>query len=248
MKGVILAGGRGTRLHPLTRVINKHLLPVGQLPMIIHSINKLREAGIDRICIVTGKNSAGQFAELLGSGSEWGVALHYCIQDEAGGIAQALGLVESFIQPGEPFVVLLGDNLFEDQLAPYVDSFDGSGGTATVFLKEVHDPTRYGVPWLMDGRIASIEEKPAKPQSRYSVTGIYLYGDSVFDVIRSIHPSQRGELEITDVNNVYARQGKLTHHILKGWWIDAGTFESLGLANRLIADGGKGKETKGVRP
>lgn len=235
MKGIILAGGRGTRLNPLTRVINKHLLPVGQLPMIIHSVNKLKKAGIDQICIVTGKNSAGAFAELLGSGAEWGVSLHYCIQDEAGGIAQALGLVEDFIRPGESLAVLLGDNLFEDDLGPYLDGFDGSLGGATVFLKEVRDPSRYGVPRMSGGIILGIEEKPARPQSNYCVTGIYLYGDSVFDIIRSIHPSRRGELEITDVNNVYAGRGKLTHHVLKGWWIDAGTFPSLSLANRLLA-------------
>jgi glucose-1-phosphate thymidylyltransferase len=237
VKGVILAGGRGTRLNPLTRVINKHLLPVGQLPMILHSVNKLKEAGITQICIVTGKSSAGQFAELLGSGEDWGVSLHYRIQDDAGGIAQALGLVEDFIRPGETFAVLLGDNLFEDGLEPYLQAFDGTSGGASVLLKEVEDPKRYGVPFMQDGRISYIEEKPQDPKSSYCVTGIYLYGESVFDIIRTIHPSRRGELEITDVNNAYALQGQLSYHILSGWWIDAGTFQSLALANRLLASG-----------
>ncbi len=241
MKGVILAGGKGTRLYPLTRVINKHLLPVGHLPMVIHGINKLKEAGITSICIVTGKGSAGQFAELLGSGSEWGVALHYCIQDDAGGIAQALGLVESFVRPGESFVVILGDNLFEASLTPFIHAFRGKAGQAAVLLKEVEDPRRYGVPHLTDGRISRIEEKPEHPPSRYSVTGIYFYDDAVFEIIRSIHPSKRGELEITDVNNVYAAQGKLSHHILDGWWMDAGTFESLAAVNGLVkSTGGAG--------
>lgn len=238
MKGVILAGGKGTRLYPLTRVINKHLLPVGQLPMIMHGINKLKEAGITSICIVTGKGSAGQFAELLGSGSEWGVALHYCIQDDAGGIAQALGLVESFVRPGESFVVILGDNLFEASLSPFIRAFRGKVGQAAVLLKEVEDPRRYGVPHLTNGRISRIEEKPEHPPSQYSVTGIYFYDDTVFEIIRSIHPSKRGELEITDVNNVYAERGKLFHHILEGWWMDAGTFESLAAVNGLVTGTG----------
>jgi glucose-1-phosphate thymidylyltransferase len=202
--------------------------------MIVHGVNKLKEAGITEICIVTGKHSAGQFAQLLGSGVEWGVSLHYRIQDEAGGIAQALGLVEDFIRPGELLAVLLGDNLFEDSLTPYLAQFDGTQGGATVLLKEVEDPSRYGVPHLSDNKIDYIEEKPETPPSNYSVTGIYLYSDSVFDIIRTIHPSRRGELEITDVNNVYAALGKLSYHILKGWWIDAGTFQSLSLANRLL--------------
>ncbi len=238
MKGVILAGGKGTRLYPLTRVINKHLLPVGQLPMIMHGINKLKEAGITSICIVTGKGSAGQFAELLGSGSEWGVALHYCIQDDAGGIAQALGLVESFVRPGESFVVILGDNLFEASLSPFIRAFRGKSGQAAVLLKEVEDPRRYGVPHLTNGRISRIEEKPEHPPSQYSVTGIYFYDDAVFEIIRSIHPSKRGELEITDVNNVYAARGTLSHHILEGWWMDAGTFESLAAVNGLVTSTG----------
>lgn len=240
MKGVILAGGRGTRLSPLTQVINKHLLPVGQLPMIIHSINKLKEAGITQICVVTGKHSAGQFAELLGSGADWGVSLHYCLQDQAGGIAQALGLVENFIRPGEPLIVLLGDNLFEAPLEPYIRGFDAASGGAAVLLKEVEDPRRYGVPHMRKGRISSIVEKPEHPPSSFCVTGVYLYSSSVFDIIRTIHPSRRGELEITDVNNVYARAGKLSHYILEGWWIDAGTFSSLALANRLLAAPGSG--------
>lgn len=245
MKGVILAGGKGTRLNPLTLAVNKHLLPVGELPMILHGVLKLKEAGITQICIVTGKNSAGPFAELLGSGADWGVTLHYCIQDAAGGIAQALGLVEEFIRPGEAFVVLLGDNLFEDSLRPFISRFDPKSEGASVMLKEVEDPRRYGVPRLENGRIVHIEEKPEHPGSNFCVTGIYLYSSSVFGVIRTIRPSGRGELEITDVNNVYARRKKLDHSMMKGWWIDAGTFPSLALANRLASPGGASGQGEG---
>lgn len=240
MKGVILAGGVGTRLYPLTQIVNKHLLPVGKHPMIHYAIAKLGEAGIRDVLLVIGKQSAGHYIEYLGGGAGWGVHLTYKVQDEAGGIAQALALAESFIPPGEKFVMMLGDNLFEQSLAPYVQSFvQERPGIAKVLLKEVADPHRYGVPQLRSGVIARIDEKPSEPASNYCVTGIYMYDTSVFDLIRSISPSARGELEITDVNNRYAAQGKLIYEVLGGWWIDAGTFESLHEASGLCLATGR---------
>ncbi|SDN59224.1 glucose-1-phosphate thymidylyltransferase [Paenibacillus sp. yr247] len=238
MKGVILAGGTGTRLWPLTKLINKHLLPVGKYPMIYYAIEKLRAAGIVDILLVMSKQSASLFTGFLGSGKEWGVKLTYKIQEEAGGIAEALELAESFVHPGEKLLVLLGDNLFEDSLVVNVKEFELQPEGAKVFLKEVDDPGRYGVP-VMDGAVIKrIEEKPEHPQSSYCVTGIYMYDSSVFDKIKVIGPSKRGELEITDVNNLYADKGALTHHILAGWWIDAGTFPSWYEAtNKLRGDG-----------
>ncbi|MEG6589479.1 sugar phosphate nucleotidyltransferase [Paenibacillus barengoltzii] len=231
MKGVILAGGTGTRLYPLTRLINKHLLPVGNYPMVCYGIERLRQAGITDILIVIGKQSAGLYADFLGSGENFGVNLTYRIQESAGGIAEALELAEGFIPPGSKFVVLLGDNLFLDDLTPYVERFKQQPlGSARVMLKPVDDPRRYGVPVFAEDapkHIAYIEEKPKKPKSKYSVTGIYMYDDSVFGIIRSIERSARGELEITDVNNRYARDGKLEFDVLQLWWGDAGTFESL---------------------
>jgi glucose-1-phosphate thymidylyltransferase len=237
MKGVILAGGSGTRLFPLTKMMNKHLLPVGKNPMICYGLDKLRRAGIEDILIVMGKQSAGLYTHFLGNGSEWGVRLTYKIQEEAGGIAQALALSEGFIQSGEKFVVLLGDNLFEDDISPYVQAFDNQSKGAKVLLKEVEDPRRYGVPILEGEKIAAIEEKPEKPMSNYCVTGIYMYDSTVFDLIGRIKPSGRGELEITDVNNIYASEGHLSYHILSGWWTDAGTFQSLHEAGTLLLDG-----------
>lgn len=227
MKGVILAGGTGTRLYPLTKIINKHLLPVGKIPMICHGVQKLRNAGIEEILLVISKQSAGLYTELLGGGKEWGVRITYKIQEEAGGIAQALSLVEPFMKPDEKFVVLLGDNLFEDPLTTYVRSFHEQTEGARVLLKKVHDPKRYGVPILEKEKILTIEEKPAEPKSDFCVTGIYMYDTAVFDKIRTIKPSGRGELEITDVNNVYASEGQLAYDVLDGWWTDAGTFQSL---------------------
>ncbi|MFC7678024.1 sugar phosphate nucleotidyltransferase [Paenibacillus sp. GCM10028914] len=227
MKGVILAGGTGTRLYPLTKMINKHLLPVGRAPMICHGVEKLRNAGIEEIILVISKQSAGLYTELFGGGKEWGVRLTYKIQEEAGGIAQALSLAEPNMKRDEKFVVLLGDNLFEDSLTPYVQSFQNQGQGARVLLKKVHDPKRYGVPILEENKILRIEEKPAEPKSNYCVTGIYMYDTTVFNKIRTIKPSGRGELEITDVNNVYASEGQLAYDILDGWWTDAGTFQSL---------------------
>jgi len=230
MKGVILAGGTGTRLYPLTRLVNKHLLPVGRYPMVCYGIERLRQAGITDILMVIGKQSAGLYADFFGSGENYGVKLNFRIQESAGGIAEALELAEGFIAPGEKFVVLLGDNLFLDDLTPYVEKFKQQHIGARVLLKPVDDPRRYGVPVFdpnQPGLISYIEEKPKHPKSRYSVTGIYMYDYMVFSMIKGITRSARGELEITDVNNRYAEQGKLEYDILKLWWGDAGTPESL---------------------
>ncbi len=238
MKGVVLAGGTGTRLYPLTRLINKHLLPVGKYPMILYGLERLRQAGITDILMVIGKQSAGLYTDFLGSGKEFGVHLTYRIQEEAGGIAEALELARGFVAEGERFVVLLGDNLFMDDLKPFVNGFVRQPeGTAKVLLKQVKDARRYGVPVFDEKNkelIAKIEEKPAQPKSSYCVTGIYMYDTAVFDIISQIHPSERGELEITDVNNVYAAEGKLEYDILQKWWSDAGTFESLQEAGRRM--------------
>ncbi|GIP24104.1 sugar phosphate nucleotidyltransferase [Paenibacillus sp. J22TS3] len=238
MKGVILAGGTGTRLHPLTRLINKHLLPVGKQPMVSYAIERLRQAGITDILIVIGKQSAGLYTDYLGGGEALGVSLTYKIQENAGGIAEALELAKNYIAPGERFVVLLGDNLFLDDLGPYVSEFmKQPSGSARVLLKPVDDPRRYGVPVFDEKNnalIAYIEEKPEQPKSEYCVTGIYMYDDEVFDIIGGITPSSRGELEITDVNNVYASQGRLEYNVLQKWWGDAGTFESLEEAHQQM--------------
>ncbi|RCX19765.1 glucose-1-phosphate thymidylyltransferase [Fontibacillus phaseoli] len=231
MKGVILAGGTGTRLYPLTRLINKHLLPVGNHPMVCYGIERLRQAGITDILMVVGKQSAGLYTNFLGSGENYGVKLTYRVQESAGGIAEALELAGGFIGPGEKFVVLLGDNLFLDDLTPFVKKFkQQEPGSARVLLKPVKDPRRYGVPVFHHDNpdlIEYIEEKPQNPKSHFSVTGIYMYDDSVFGIIRGISRSARGELEITDVNNRYARDRKLEYDVLQLWWGDAGTFESL---------------------
>ncbi|MBP2002126.1 glucose-1-phosphate thymidylyltransferase [Paenibacillus shirakamiensis] len=238
MKGVILAGGTGTRLQPLTRLINKHLLQVGKHPMISYAIERLRQAGITDVMIVISKQSAGLYTEYLGSGEDHGVQITYKIQEAAGGIAEALQLTRSYISPGEKFVVLLGDNLFQEDLSPYVKSYEKQDpGSARILLKPVDDPHRYGVP-VFDNQdpklISHIEEKPADPKSGYCVTGIYMYDDEVFKYIGEVTRSARGEMEITDVNNRYARQGKLEYDVLQGWWGDAGTFESLEEANTMM--------------
>ncbi|MGZ9585260.1 sugar phosphate nucleotidyltransferase [Paenibacillus marinisediminis] len=231
MKGIILAGGTGSRLYPLTKLVNKHLLPVGKSPMIGYGIERLRSAGITDLLFVIGKLSAALYIDYIGSGKHMGIRVGFVIQDGAGGIAQALALTEPFLAKGEKFVVLLGDNLFVDDLNPYVQQFiEQEYGEARVMLKRVHDPRRYGVPvFYGDGldRILRIEEKPKRPQSDYCVTGIYMYDTSVFEYIKMIKPSARGEMEITDVNNLYAAHGKLRHSMLQGWWTDAGTFDSL---------------------
>ncbi|AIQ65298.1 Glucose-1-phosphate thymidylyltransferase [compost metagenome] len=240
MKGVILAGGTGTRLYPLTRLMNKHLLPVGRYPMICYGIDRLRKAGITDILLVISKQSAGMYTDFLGSGAAFGVSLTYKIQEAAGGIAEALELAKGFIPSGERFVVLLGDNLFTEDLAPYVEGYlRQPEGTAKVLLKPVSDARRYGVPVFDSsdaGWIARIEEKPKQPKSEYCVTGIYMYDEAVFDIIQRISPSQRGELEITDVNNLYAADRKLSYDVLKEWWSDAGTFDSLREAGDKLKD------------
>ncbi len=237
MKGVVLAGGTGSRLFPLTKVTNKHLLPVGRKPMIYYPIEKLTEAGIEQILIVTGTEHMGSVVGLLGSGREFGCAFTYKVQDEAGGIAQALNLAENFAA-GDSLAVILGDNLFEDPLAPMIERFRRDQGDrgARIALKEVPDPHRFGVATLQGERVAKIVEKPREPESHWAVTGIYLYDGGVFEIIRTLKPSARGELEITDVNNHYIARGEMGYDFIRGWWTDAGTFESLSRAN-LYAEG-----------
>lgn len=233
MRGIVLAGGTGSRLYPLSKVTNKHLLPVGRYPMIYYPIFKLKQAGIEDIFIVTGKEHAGAIVNLLGSGYEMGLKFTYRIQDQAGGIAQALSLAEDFVGD-DSCTVILGDNIFKDSISGFVDDFQTQKQVAKVILKEVEDPNRYGVAELRGRRIISIEEKPETPKSNYSVTGIYMYDNSVFDIIRKLKPSRRGELEISDVNNEYIRRGLLSFDFFDGWWTDAGTFESLANANMLV--------------
>ncbi len=233
IKGIILAGGTGSRLYPLTKVTNKHLLPVGNKPMIYHPLERLLEAGIDEIMVVTGREHMGDVVNLLGSGTEFGCRFTYRVQDQAGGIAEALGLAQTFAG-ADPIVVLLGDNIFEHPIAPSIARFCEQGGGARVLLKKVTDPQRFGVATIEDNRIVAIAEKPKKPASDMAVTGIYMYHPDVFDFIATLSPSARGELEITDVNSFYAREGKLHFDVIDGWWTDAGTFESLARANELL--------------
>jgi glucose-1-phosphate thymidylyltransferase len=232
-KGVVLAGGTGSRLMPLTKVTNKHLLPIGKKPMIYYPIEKLTSIGIDKILIVTGVEYMGDVVGLLGSGREFGCQFTYKVQDEAGGIAQALGLAEGFSH-GDQLVAILGDNIFEANLKQYADRFISQKTGARMLLKQVANPQRFGVAEISDGKVISIEEKPKKPRSDYIITGIYFYDDAIFDIIRTLKPSARGELEISDVNNAYIAKGQLAYDILDGWWTDAGTFESLNRANKLV--------------
>jgi len=234
MKGVILAGGLGTRLRPITNVTNKHLLPVYNKPMIYYPLETLMKAGIKDILIVSGPEHAGHFLHLLGSGKEFGVSLSYELQDEPGGIAQALGLAEDFSDT-EPVAAILGDNIFEDDLSDVIKKFMSSPSGGHIFLKEVTDPQRFGVAQVEGDKIVKIIEKPKKPTSNLAVTGLYLYDSEVFSVIKTLKPSGRGELEITDVNNAYVGQGKMTFTVVKGSWTDAGTFESLLRANLQAA-------------
>ncbi|ANY65364.1 spore coat protein [Paenibacillus sp. BIHB 4019] len=235
MKGIILAGGNGSRLFPLTKVTNKHLLPIGKYPMIFHAIAKLREANIVEILIVTGREHMGDVVSLLGSGSEFGLSFTYKVQDEAGGIAQALGLAEKFVNQ-DRMIVILGDNVFSEKISEFVSNYHEQKHGAKILIQEVDDPHRYGVPELSEGKIASIVEKPRTPKSSYAVTGIYMYDSRVFDIIRSLKPSDRGELEITDVNNAYISSNSLTYDVLPGWWTDAGTHNSYHRANELAKD------------
>jgi glucose-1-phosphate thymidylyltransferase len=233
MKGIILAGGTGSRLYPLTKVTNKHLLPVGRKPMIYHPIEKLIQTGIEEILIVTGVEHMGDIVTLLGSGKDFKCRFTYKVQDEAGGIAQALGLAENFAG-NDLIAVILGDNVFQDNLKPFADAFIKQGRGARVLLKEVSDPQRFGVVEIKDTKIVAIEEKPKKPKSNFAVTGIYFYDATVFEIIRTLKPSARQELEISDVNNVYIKKQTLGYDIMSGWWTDAGTFESLERATFMI--------------
>ena len=244
MKGVVLAGGLGTRLYPLTKVTNKHLLPIYNKPMIYYPIEKMVEAGIRDILIVTGGNNAGDFLRLLGNGKEFGLNhLNYAYQEGEGGIAAALSLAE-FFADGNPICVILGDNIVECPITPYVENFRRQGSGARILLKEVPDPQRFGVPEIRGDFIVRIDEKPEKPASKYAVTGIYMYDSEVFDIIKTLKPSARGELEITDVNNSYIERGKLQYDILEGWWTDAGTFDSLLHASNLVRWNAEKEKTK----
>lgn len=238
MKGVILAGGLGSRLYPLTKITNKHLLPVHTEPMIYYPIKTLINAGIDDIMIVTGGNSAGDFLRLLGNGKGFGLRhLNYTYQEGEGGIADALSLVEHFVDD-QPMCVVLGDNLIERNIRAAADEYRAQGSGAKILLKKVHDPQRFGVPELDGDKVIRIDEKPLEPKSDYAVTGIYFYDATVFDIIKTLVPSGRGELEITDVNNHYIDRGEMTWNELEGWWTDAGTFESLLRASNLVAESG----------
>jgi glucose-1-phosphate thymidylyltransferase len=232
-RGVILAGGKGTRLGELTKVTNKHLLPVGAFPMVYHPLKKMTGAGIKEILLVSGTEHMGDFVELLGSGREYNCRLTYRVQDEAGGIAQALGLAELFCTDAR-CVVILGDNIFHDSLRPLIAEADKHSDWAWVAIKRVPDPGRYGVAELAGGRVLSIEEKPSKPKSDFAVAGIYVYPPDVFEIIKTLKPSRRGELEITDVNRYYLQQGRLGYSPLEGYWTDAGTLDSLDVANELV--------------
>jgi len=239
MKGVIIAGGKGTRLYPLTKVVNKNILQVYDKPLIYYPILTLRDAGIKDILLISGPGHAGQFLDLLGSGKELGVDLSYDIQEEPKGVAHCIAVAEDFADNG-PIAVILGDNIYEDNLKEAVDDFKKQGKGAKVALKQVHDPERFGVAELGGDKIVSIVEKPKKPKSNWIVVGFYLYDNQVFDVIRTLKLSDRGEYEITDLNNKYLKEGTLTGYKLKGEWIDAGTFDSLLKANTFIA--GKAKK------
>ena len=241
MKGVVLAGGLGTRLYPLTRVTNKHLLPVYDKPMIFYPLQALINAGIEEILLVTGGNHAGEFLRLLGDGRELGLkGLNYTYQEGEGGIAAALSLAEHFAD-GEKICVVLGDNIIERNIQRAAERFRRQPSGAKLLLKKVPDPERFGVPQLKGKNVVRIVEKPKKPPSRFAVTGIYFYDGSVFERVRKVKPSKRGELEITDVNNLFIESGEMTYEILGGWWTDAGTFESLHRASQLVARGGANK-------
>lgn len=241
MKGVVLAGGLGTRLRPLTSVTNKHLLPVYNQPMIYYPIQTLVNAGITDIMVVTGGNSAGDFLRLLGNGKAFGLKhLNYAYQEGEGGIADALSLVEHFAAE-DSVCVVLGDNIIEGNILSAVNAYREQGGGAKIILKKVPDPQRFGVPRLDGNKVLRIDEKPETPQSDYAVIGIYLYDENVYDIIRSLIPSGRGELEITDVNNAYIARNQMTWEELDGWWTDAGTFESLLHASKLVAETGANK-------
>ncbi|HJP03152.1 MAG TPA: sugar phosphate nucleotidyltransferase [Planctomycetota bacterium] len=241
MKGVILAGGLGTRLFPLTKITNKHLLPVYDRPMIYYPIESLVRAGIEDIMIVTGGQNSGEFLRLLGNGSDFGLKhLNYTYQEGEGGIAEALGLARHWAG-GDRLCVVLGDNLIENNIRGAVEDFRAQEKGAKIIVKEVPDPERFGVTRIEDGVVGEIIEKPSEPETNLAVIGIYMYDERVFEVIETLVPSERGELEITDVNNWYVREGTMTHEVLEGWWTDAGTFQSLHRAAELVARGGANK-------
>lgn len=246
MKGIVLAGGLGTRLAPLTRITNKHLLPIYDSPMVYYPIKTLVEASITDILVITGGNNAGDFLKLLRNGAEFGLRhLNYAYQEGEGGIAAALALAEHFADGG-PVCVVLGDNILEKSIASYVKKFRHQGAGAKILLSEVPDPQRFGVPVLEGGEILRIEEKPSEPKSPYAVIGVYMYDNRVFDIIKTLVPSGRGELEITDVNNAYIESGEMTWNVIDGWWTDAGTFDSLLRASALVAGSrGQGSGVKG---
>jgi len=245
MKGIILAGGLGQRLHPLTKVTNKHLLPVYDRPMIHYPLQTLVDAGIHDIMVVTGGKSAGDFLRLLGNGKEFGLQhIHYGYQEGEGGIAAALQEAQFFAGEDE-LCIFLGDNIIQGSIRQARDAYEAQGGGARILLKEVSDPQRFGVPVLEDGRVVRIDEKPDEPASSYAVTGIYFYDAHVWEILRTLVPSGRGELEITDVNNHYIREGRMEYDVLEGWWTDAGTFESLLHANQLVAESRQGKAMAG---
>jgi glucose-1-phosphate thymidylyltransferase len=241
MKGVVLAGGTGSRLNPLTRVTNKHLLPVYDKPMVYYPIQTLVNAGIEEILLVTGGRNSGDFLRLLGNGRDFGLKhLDYTYQEDEGGIADALALAEYFAD-SEKVCVILGDNIIETNICRAVEEFQSQKNGAKILLKEVEDASRFGVAELRGRQIVGIEEKPKSPKSNYAVVGIYLYDPSVFEKIRRLRPSGRGELEITDLNNLYIQERNLTYEILDGWWTDAGTFDSLLRANAFVATTGANK-------
>jgi glucose-1-phosphate thymidylyltransferase len=242
MKGVVLAGGTGSRLFPLTKITNKHLLPIYDKPMIYYPIQTLVEAGINEILLVTGGRNSGDFLRLLANGKQFGAHLSYTYQEGEGGIADALSLAEHFAH-GESICVILGDNLIEGSIRGAADDFRTQGGGAKILLKEVPDAERFGVAELRGDRIIGIEEKPRHPKSHFAVTGIYMYDASVFDKIKTLVPSGRGELEITDVNNAYIAEGTMSFSYLEGWWTDAGTFDSLLRAANLVAETAHARKT-----
>lgn len=243
MKGIVLAGGLGSRLYPLTKITNKHLLPIYDKPMIYYPIQTLVDAGIEEILVVTGGRNAGDFLRLLANGKGFGLKhLNYAYQEGEGGIADALALAEHFAE-GDRICVILGDNLVENSIRGAVDAFRAQPAGARILLKEVTDAERFGVAEIAGDRILGIEEKPSKPKSNYAVTGIYLYDESVWQKVKTLEPSARGELEITDVNNAYIREGTMTFSYIDGWWTDAGTFESLLRAANLVAESQKTAST-----
>ena len=235
MKGVVLAGGSGSRLFPLTKITNKHLLPIYNLPMIYYPMQTLVDAGIQDIMVVTGGRNSGDFLRLLANGKDFGLRhINYTYQEGEGGIADALALAEHFAD-GHKICVILGDNIIEGNIRKAADTFRQASQGAHILLKRVDDAGRFGVAEVVSGRVVGIEEKPEQPKSNYAVTGIYMYDATVFDKIRTLVPSARGELEITDVNNAYIREGTISFSVLEGWWTDAGTFDSLLRASNLVA-------------